>query len=321
MPKDTTDILSDGRVVSLDAKSEQDAKGKRKTYYIGQTAKELRKEIVKRHYKAICTAFKIPEKDLALFEQAAEGSGNEWMEINQLNSSTLLAFLCFHNVSQKQKFKFDGDEYSEVYFEVQSPLEPWNGRATAPSNMDVVLLTEDHGKALFLESKFTEYLSSKNPEVSSYYSGPYEALFGKDLTVNCSTEKEDLSFSIKGTKWDSENKGLYLEGLKQLVSHYLGISYCSREKDIDKFTGRSSLWKEISRAREIKLGSILYEFKNDKFRRYRAIYKALAEKICARTQGKIKIIDDIITYQKIIATDNKSLLDNKVTEFYFPSII
>ena len=328
MPKNETDFLSESRINLLRAKGKSVVKDKSKTCYIGQTAKDLRDKIVEKHYNAICDTFEIPKNDLELFKQATEGSGNEWMEINQLNSSTLLAFLCFHNVSQKQKFKFDGDEYSEVYFEVQSPLKPRDGKATAPSNMDVVLLTEDHKKALFLESKFTEYLSSKKPEVSTYYSRPYEALFGKDLTIECRTENgDDLSFSIKDSKWVPTNRqkrgqGLYLEGLKQMVSHYLGVLHCTQENDSEKFTGGASLWKVLSKVEEIQLGSILYRFENSKFDRYEAIYKKLMERIGdhskKETKGRIKIIKDILRYQDVFAeSENKSLLDEKVSKFYF----
>ena len=316
------DFMTANRINMLKLPIATTLKDKQKTYYIGETSTAIREKIIKKHYDSICDTFEIEKSptDYDLFKEATSGSGNEWMEINQLNSSTLLAFLCFHKVSKDRKFVFDDVEYSEVHFEVQSPLRP-NGQSKPVSNMDVVLLNEDRSKALFLESKFTEYLSAGKPEVSSYYKEPYEKIFGSDCKVNFRMGNMDKSFSIRNNKWTSTVRGLYLEGLKQMVCHYLGILHCIEEGS-NKLSDCARLWKGddkvLSGTMEIKLGAILYKFNDTKFESYESAYEGLAKVLNAHAARRLAIVKTIQTYQNLFTSDdNDKLLDERVKNFYF----
>ena len=317
MSRHINNFLNKTRINILRTKPKEILKDNQKTFYIGQTAKEIRDEIIETHYKAICSAFELVanDHDMRLFKEATNGSGNEWMEVNQLNSSTLLAFLCFHKVSTKHRLIFNGVEYSEVHFEVQSPLSP-DGRSAPVSNMDVVLLTNDHKKALFLESKFSEYLTSSKPKPKSYYPNKHPDLFVTgSCAIHYSFNGSDYTCSYKNDIWTTEpkNSKLYLEGLKQMICHYLGILHCKNT---------ANAWQSyeyLSSSTEIKLGEIVFKFHGDEksFPQYRAAYHELAKKLNSHAQGKLELIQDIQTYQDLFIEENSVLLDPKVKSFYF----
>ena len=91
-----------------------------------------------------------------LFESATSGDGNEKSRILTLHSSSLLAFLCFNGVAN-HPITIDGIVYDEVMFEVKNDVI--DASLGKPSNIDVLLMGDNRKKLLFLESKFTEYLS------------------------------------------------------------------------------------------------------------------------------------------------------------------
>ncbi|MDE7386447.1 MAG: hypothetical protein K2N28_04860, partial [Muribaculaceae bacterium] len=101
-----------------------------------------------------------------LFQQAAYGSVGEINRILRLHSSALLALLCFHDVANKPIIIKHSDneveEYDECWFEVKNKV------FDNPSNIDIVLKSKK-GNLLFLESKFTEYLSSESPDIRMKY--------------------------------------------------------------------------------------------------------------------------------------------------------
>lgn len=277
-----------------------------RTYYIAKSFGEIRDEIIEEQFKHICKAFQLDDTDKHisdLFHAAACGSGNEWMEINQLNSSSLLSFLCFHRVSSERHITINGEEYDRVMFEVKSPLE----KSSAPSNMDVVLLNDN--TVLFLESKFSEYLTSKNVKVSTYYNKYYDDVFDGNF------EFKGFRFKKQDQTWKADGDGAYMEGIKQMISHYLGLRYSS--KDRCKWCGGKFKDKKI------KLAEIVYRFESEQkpvkeFNNYNYTSAQLFSRLKKDSMNNgIDVFESILTYQDVFSEPmNAFLLPDRVKEFY-----
>ena len=123
-----------------------------------------------------------------LFKSATGGDGDEKSKILTLHSSSLLAFLCFYDLSN-HPITIDETEYNEVMFEVKNDVI--NASLGKPSNIDVLLMGENRKKLLFLESKFTEYLSGGKVFLSpDRYKEFYDLLLDKlDLPFKASFNK------------------------------------------------------------------------------------------------------------------------------------
>lgn len=275
----------------------------KETYFISKTFDD----IIDEQFNLIKTAFLLDDNAKCLFHDAVCGSGNEWMEINQLNSSALLSFLCFHRVSPECHITIEGEKYYSVMFEVKSPLGK-KGRSHPVSNMDVVLLNDN--SALFLESKFSEYITSKEKkvEVSSYYTEYYKEVFGDNL------EFGGFKFLENEHKWVANKQSAYLEGVKQMISHYLGLRNSAKDDD-----WRSGDFKD----KKIKLAEIVYRFGSednpaDEFENYKEISHQLFSRL-KEDAGKhgIEVFPEILTYQDVFSKpENAKLLPDRVKDFY-----
>ncbi len=74
-------------------------------------------------------------------------------------SSSMLAYNFFHWVSPEHPLTWHGTTFDKVYFEVKFPVLAKNSdcsRNNSPSNMDVVLISDDCLTMLCIESKYTE---------------------------------------------------------------------------------------------------------------------------------------------------------------------
>lgn len=286
-----------------------------KTFYAGRPI--VHSDSQESICQQICSAFDLPQCDNLnkAFLSATRGAGNEWREINQLNSSSLLAFLCFYRVSEENQIEIRKIKYDKVFFEVKSPLPKIKGFKQPISNMDIVLLNQKTSDILFLESKFTEYLFSCKPEVSGYYSEFYKNLF--------SPKFKDFYYDQMNNgriKWKSESprEPMYLEGLKQMYCHYLGI-----QNSVNSC--KPSWIKELLTCKaNFRLGTILYKFNRDvdtknRFDSYEKLYTQLTSRLTSSKNdaGCISIENKIITYQEVFSENNKDFaLPSLVREFY-----
>ena len=291
--------------------SEQSKSSNHTTYFIGKPLPDIRADIIAEQWKNISTAFGLSDDAKDLFAEAISGAGNEWLEINQFNSSSLLAFLCFHGVSANKTINIDNVNYYEVHFEVQSPLKQ-ERRSKPVSNMDIVLIGNDDETgdkhALFLESKFTEYLSSQKPDVSSYYKKYYKDLFGDDLDFG--------EFRFTGKKWDSK-KSAYLEGVKQMICHYLGIANSLKHQS--ELPESAKYWKDgtLQQGMKFHLREILFDFADEKIENYRSLYGKLLPKLNehAKRHGINIVVEELITYQNLFRS-NMEVISPIVKDFY-----
>ena len=273
--------------------------------------------------------FGIRKSARGLFEAATSGDGNEKPRILTLHSSALLAFLCFNDVAN-HPIIIDKTVYNEVMFEVKNNVI---NNSPGKSNIDVLLMGENRKKLLFLESKFTEYLSGGKVFLSpERYKEFYDLL----------SEKLKLPFKIsfdkvnhKPNKSHSEpfvteeyclkndvGKSEYLGGIKQAFSHLLGIATGPAKKQAkgnEDYT--SSLLKN---ADEIEFASIVFNCDNEKFGKYKDLYESVfknsnviietIKEVLKKREIKLEIISELLEYQKDVFQDNN--LSDEVRNFY-----
>lgn len=240
------------------------------------------------------------------FNQAINGAGQEWRELNVFHSSSLLALLCFYNVSNDNPLsvKIEGKtcKFTTSEFEVSNTIGKNISGKNYSSHIDVKLTGECEGKSvsLYLESKFSEYVNQRGKTSFSYtddYNNIYSKLQGKiedlDIIIGCD----------KITLVQTNNKRLarYWQGIKQMISHYLGMKNCKDKSEL------------------IYLGEILYDFRpyipNDFFGDYEDIHKQLVDalELIEIEPQSFKVGKNILTYQGVFKNYN---LDERVRELY-----
>lgn len=273
-----------------------------------------------------CTNFKITNKELfaTKFLMACSGSGNEIDKITTMHSSSLLALLSFFSVTEKNKLTIpglDGYVFEKSFFEFKNKVISY------PSNVDVVLLGKNkNGKKviLFLESKFTEYITRVTKKGSKYKVG--KSYFKDGTFIKPIYDKVISEFNLeleKNKLIPSEDK--YIEGIKQMISHYYGIrnfidkQYCETNND--------SL-KEILdyNAEEILLGEILFDnipdsMKSKYLEPYKSDYSKLAkimnDQLAKDNITNFKVLENFLRY-----TDLINFVSNlsEVKNYYFENL-
>ena len=277
-------------------------------------------------FDTIQRIFGLSESARGLFEAATSGDGNEKPRILTLHSSALLAFLCFNDVANHPIIidKIDETVYNEVMFEVKNNVI---NNSPGKSNIDVLLMGENRKKLLFLESKFTEYLSGGKVTLSPHRYETFYNNLTKKLdcpfsagypTVNSQTDKsQKTQYALYKGKKTSQ----YLEGIKQAFSHLLGIATGpakNQTKGNEDYT-RSLL----ENAEEIKFASIVFNCDNDKFKEYDDLYKSVFENsdvitdtikdVLKKRELKLTIVPKLLQYQEVFQANN---LSDEVRNFY-----
>lgn len=264
-----------------------------------------------------------------LFKSATGGDGDEKSKILTLHSSSLLAFLCFYDLSN-HPITIDETEYNEVMFEVKNDVI--DASLGKPSNIDVLLMGENRKRLMFLESKFTEYLSGGKAFLSpDRYKDFYELLSEKlELPFIASFDKvkhkpnkshsepfETEEYCLKTKERTSE----YLGGIKQAFSHLLGIATGPAKKQTK---GNEDYTRSLlENADEIKFASIVFNCDNDKFEKYDDLYKSVFENsdvikdtikdVLKKRELKLTIVPHLLQYQEVFQAN---FLHEKVREFY-----
>ena len=278
------------------------------------------------------------------FQEACSGSGQEERRIATLHSSSLCALLFFYNVTKEHPLKIEiagiGEvDFFDAIFEYQnSVIEDAN-----PSNMDVTLLGKCGNKQviLFLESKFSEYITGVQ----------------KRLNINGAYLKEEISKSLyEKWLWDKaddlsgkeftvsiQDSLAYLGGLKQMISHYVGVR--KFERGILKLKQGQSAGKDLYDVQNnvakqtvqeklrnyalegdtiIVLGSIAFDVygndeKHKELQEYGIFYKNLMEQIsdvAVQSGSSIYVLENFYTYQQLFK-NKKEWLTEQIYGFYF----
>lgn len=271
--------------------------------------------------------FGIRESARGLFEAATGGNGNEKQKILTLHSSSLLAFLCFNDIAN-HPITIDGIVYDEVMFEVKNDVI--DASLGKPSNIDVLLMGDNRKKLLFLESKFTEYLSGGKVTLSNKYRDLYIKLQKLNLPFNIkfinvlqesdnSHKEPDIKEGIR--LYTEEKTSEYLYGIKQAFSHLLGIATGPAKKQTK---GNEDYTRSLlENADEIKFASIVFNCDNDKFEKYDDLYKSVFENsdvikdtikdVLKKRELKLTIVPHLLQYQEVFQAN---FLHEKVREFY-----
>ena len=271
--------------------------------------------------------FGINESARGLFEAATSGDGNEKSRILTLHSSSLLAFLCFNGVAN-HPITIDGIVYDEVMFEVKNDVI--DASLGKPSNIDVLLMGENRKKLLFLESKFTEYLSGGKVTLSNKYRDLYIKLQKLNLPFNIkfinvlqesdnSHKEPDIKEEIR--LYTEEKTSEYLDGIKQAFSHLLGIATGPAKKQTK---GNEDYTRSLlENADEIKFASIVFNCDDKKFDDYNRLYKSVFEnsdviqetikEVLPKSEIKLTIISELLEYQDVFQANN---LSDEVRNFY-----
>jgi hypothetical protein len=249
------------------------------------------------------------------FVEAISGDGQEANKITTLHSSSLASLLVFYSVSKNNPIYVDVNGHLEKFiesrFEVKNEVSLGSNSF---SNIDVVLYGDNC--ILYLESKFSEYLGSGPVEVKEvkYYDLIYNRLANtlSDIGLHLKERKNGEERVLERV----DEKPFYSEGIKQMISHYLGLT-------TEIQSGRLN-----SDGKTIVLGEILFYFDDripngrKKFNSYREAYSILKKglTLCAEEDKTGLIINHLSTYQSILAvTKNHGFLmklPESIREFY-----
>lgn len=230
------------------------------------------------------------------------GDGDELKNILSLKSSVLCCLLHLYDktgatldlADEDGRFSFHVDS---VKFEEKNsvfPLGNENSNHVSPmSNVDAMLLGKDeerHEVRLYLESKFTEYIDRyetyrSSPDKNASYMPFYEKWLSSipGLTiVNKEGENHFISQSPR-----------YLEGIKQICSHVLGMMSARASFDGDMY-----------------FGEVVCPLKGKRLDAFRQDYRLLAMRINERVGHLgIHMFPDLLFYGRDIkASDPKARL-------------
>lgn len=161
-----------------------------------------------------------------------DGSGGELVDVvtpakaKAIYSSSMLSYNFFRNINEDCTLKIDHIEYDKVFFEVKLPTLR---SSNAPANMDVVLVSKDGKDALFIESKFLEYLEYDSVDLAKSYS--------KDASSYFIDNKETEALLEMSKKYENKKGLRYNYGIKQNICHLIGISNLKQSQNAkEKFT-------------------------------------------------------------------------------------
>lgn len=208
--------------------------------------------------------------------QATGGNGNEETKILTLHSSSRCSLLCFYGLDEEHTLvlNLDGKDVAFDFsaFEFKNPVIGY------PSNMDVVLLSKDRKVVLFLESKFSEYYMSaakqsshiaeryKKNEFGKYF---YDINWLKSVGIEMTSHTQEIKKDEKIIKREgfvlstTDGTEVYLDGFKQMISHYIGIRRRMRGDSIKADNGNSIAEDVLDVVRKegskIYLGEILFD--------------------------------------------------------------
>ena len=284
----------------------------------------------------MCNVFGLTQNEVLenLFDAATSGDGNEKSRILTLHSSSLLTFLHFSCIKM-HPITILGTEYVDVMFEVKNDVINNHGN---PSNMDILLLDKSQRKLLFLESKFTEYISGGR----AYFSNPKK--YGEFYDTLCldknrfdfeaseidvrhrpNKEKPEGYVSKEYCLHNDKRPASYLGGIKQAFSHLIGIA--TGPSAIQTDANKDYTKQTLEKAKEITFASIVFNCNPQKFDAYSKLYESTFDKKNATVIKEAirtvvpesKIVDKLIihnslfTYQKIF---NGFELPEKIRTFY-----
>jgi len=167
------------------------------------------------------------EMDRKFEEMFLDGDGGELTsKACAVHSSSMLGYNFFHWIDNDHKLtihfkdkdnKDIGDNtYNKVFFEVKIPVL----KGTRKANMDIVL-SNDCGDWLFIESKFLEYQNHGKFDISKTYKEKPEAYYREEVREKLPSYKQWPSFI---SSYNTTLTKQYWEGIKQEICHLIGLT-------------------------------------------------------------------------------------------------
>lgn len=259
------------------------------------------------------------------FKIAVDGVGKERGKINSVASSALLPLLVFHPLfsrtgnDNRPSIIIGNKEYDRAFFEVRNRV------VRRASCVDVVLQSVDKKTLLFLESKLTEFIGGTTRKAT--YGKGYIDLYS-DLRIKGALKEGNIEASItdRGVELSTLDK-TYIEGIKQSVSHLIGIvKGPATVKSDDNYPSwyQSEYRSAYGYATEFIYGTIIYDPHSmgvgmEEYYAYMELYKrifsnsseimAAINEYCGTNSKPLTVLDTPITYQQILS-DNKTFLND-----------
>lgn len=147
-----------------------------------------------------------------------KGSGGELQDKNNslakakaIDSSSMLSYNFFHWISDESPLVLLGNRYTQVFFEVRLKTLKCSN---APANIDVVLIDNEFKHALFVESKFLEYLKTEKADFSESYSNEF----------NYFSDNQNIGELIGLVNHYKVLSGQFFGGIKQNICHLIALS-------------------------------------------------------------------------------------------------
>lgn len=265
------------------------------------------------------------------FNAVTNGKGQELKRITTLHSSSLLGLLMFWRVSENHPLMIDGVWYTKVFFELESPVFGSN------SSIDALFVSEDKSKVLYLELKFTEFLSQSNyywldQKYIRFYQSIEQELLEKGEIRVCALEKRPHKKNGKPAPPTNEfrialpkGRKNYLGGIKQMISHAIGVAQGLTEKDENKL-------ETLPKSKDILLGTMIYDFNGSAFEKYSKEYADLYNRVFGHSEylmssirespeinvkhPEIRLLGNVLTYQKLVADNPNFQFGNSVMNYY-----
>lgn len=289
------------------------------------------------------------------YESVVSGQGKEEDKIDTIYSSSLQSFLIFDKVDEKGiTIAFKNGEtitFKKAIFEYKNKVIGY------PSCIDVVLISEDEKSVCFVESKLFEiirdsYKKGEGPTTDetasqeeietnvigiSYFrkdeKSGYQKVFHfdaedfKDLGITKEESEEWYPKHVKGKGFKSrsiqpieENEYVYAYGVKQILSHLIGINnfkhgrFYEGEDRLSKYSSYKRYYLELYN--NLPGLNQIEECENaktklDEFRKHvEAVFRKIKDK---------GIVDhaEIMTYQDLFKDgQNDGLIDPRIKKFY-----
>ena len=225
------------------------------------------------------------------------GSGKELKNhATAIHSSSMLAYNHFHWISQSHPLFYNGAKYTEVYFE----LRLWTLKTSkqAPANMDVVLVGKKNRKTciLFIESKFTEFLSRREFKLSESYLDSNNCFESEQAKELCKCLKDNYDQILADCSVG------YGEGVKQGITHLYGLMSLYNNEAFDYFKNQlpyNSLAQKLNGISDAETNfiNLLFEPKSDfrddykSYCNYKELYDNLIGKLAPQKYEMVSYSD------------------------------
>jgi len=241
-------------------------------------------------------------------ESALYGAGQEWRRFNVIHSSSLAAFLFFYSVSDDNPVEaiINGSKciFTKSEFEVDNLVSKDKKGRGNNSHIDVKLSGKlgSKGVSLYLESKFAEYILYRGDCKGISSIEEYDNIYSKieNNIKGIEVVRESDRYNI--IQISKKPYARYCNGIKQFISHYVGMTNCKDESDL------------------VFLGEVVFDFGlSSKGFNFLKDYSLLHSETVGflsqlnKNNQKFQLVNSLLTYQDSFSKDH---LDPNVRRFY-----